>query len=169
MRHSASRPGIHEHNLSGTLADVSVYLVTESRVIDAAAQRLFDILADPAMHPRIDGSGTVRDLMDGAPERLALGAKFGMDMKIGAPYKITNTVVEFDEGRRIAWRHFNGHVWRYTFEPTDGGTLVTEEWDARPARSRLALVAVGWPQRTRRDIRATLERLDEFVTAEPVT
>ena len=153
---------------------MSVYLVSESRVIDADAQRLFDIVADPAMHPRIDGSGSVRELLDGAPQRLALGSKFGMDMKIGAPYKIVNTVVEFDEGHRLAWRHFNGHIWRYIFEPVDGGTgaprtKVTEQWDARPAKSRLALVAVGWPIRTRRDIRATLQRLEEFVAAEPVS
>ena len=153
---------------------MSVYLVSESRVIDADAQRLFDIVADPAMHPRIDGSGSVRELLDGAPPRLALGSKFGMDMKIGAPYKIVNTVVEFDEGHRLAWRHFNGHIWRYIFEPVEGGTgapqtKVTEQWDARPAKSRLALVAVGWPIRTRRDIRATLQRLEEFVAAEPVS
>jgi hypothetical protein len=51
------------------------------------------------------------------PQRLSAGAKFGMDMKLGAPYKIVNTVIEFDEPKVIAWRHFNGHVWRYLFEP----------------------------------------------------
>ncbi|HZY75470.1 MAG TPA: hypothetical protein VFE40_04060 [Jatrophihabitantaceae bacterium] len=65
------------------------------------------------------------------PQRLSAGAKFGMDMKLGAPYKIVNTVIEFDEPKVIAWRHFNGHVWRYLFEPADGGTKVTEQWDAR--------------------------------------
>ncbi|MBN9619927.1 MAG: SRPBCC family protein, partial [Actinobacteria bacterium] len=105
---------------------MSAYLVTESRVIAAEPQRLFDIVADPAMHPVIDGSGSVRALRSGGPERLALGSTFGMDMKLGAAYKITNTVVEFEEGRRIAWRHFNGHIWRYVFEPVDGGTRVTE-------------------------------------------
>ena len=40
-----------------------------------------------------------------------------MKMKIGAPYKILNEVVEFEEGRRIAWRHFAGHIWRYILEP----------------------------------------------------
>jgi hypothetical protein len=34
---------------------------------------------------------------------------------MGASYKITNTVVEFEEGERIAWRHLSGHRWRYEF------------------------------------------------------
>lgn len=48
----------------------------------------------------------------GQRRRLALGMQFGMDMRIGANYKILNTVVKFDEGRLIAWRHFNGYRWR---------------------------------------------------------
>ena len=142
---------------------MSAYLVTESRVIAAEPQRLFDIVADPAMHPVIDGSGSVREAREGNPPRLSAGAKFGMDMKLGAPYKITNKVVEFDEGHTIAWRHFNGHVWRYTFEPVEGGTKVTEQWDARPAKNRIGLVLLGFPQRNRRGMRATLKRLDEYV------
>ncbi len=114
-------------------------LVTVQRVINAPAQRIFDLVADPAMHPRIDGSGTVMAARAGNPDRLALGAKFSMDMKLVLGYKILNTVVEFEDGRLIAWRHFYGHRWRYRFEPVDGGTLVTEEWDARPAPGRVLL------------------------------
>jgi hypothetical protein len=144
---------------------MSAYLVTETRVIAAEPQQLFDIVADPAMHPVIDGSGSVREARDGNPARLSQGAKFGMDMKLGAPYKITNKVVEFDEGKQIAWRHFNGHVWRYTFEAVDGGTKVTEEWDARPAKNKIGLVLMGFPARNRRGIKATLQRLDEHVAS----
>jgi hypothetical protein len=142
---------------------VSSDLVSESRVIAAPAQVLFDIVADPAQHPVIDGSGSVQGLREGAPERLSLGATFGMDMKLGAPYKILNRVVEFEDGRRIAWRHFNGHVWRYLFEPVDGGTEVTEQWDARTAKNRLGLRLLGFPARNRRGILATLERLEQVV------
>ena len=140
---------------------MSAYLVSESSVIPADAQLLFDIVADPRMHPVIDGSGTVQAARDGDPERLALGAKFGMDMKLGAPYRITNTVVEFEEGQRIAWRHFNGHIWRYEFEPVEGGTKVTEQWDARPVWNRLLLRLSGFPARNRAGIQATLRRLGE--------
>jgi uncharacterized protein YndB with AHSA1/START domain len=143
---------------------MSAYLVTETKVIAADPQTLFDIVADPAMHARMDGSGSVRASRDGAPDRLSLGAKFGMDMHLAASYKITNTVVEFDEPSRIAWRHFNGHIWRYTFEPTDAGTTVTEQWDARPAKDRFVLKLLGFPQRNRAGMRKTLDNLAALAT-----
>lgn len=143
---------------------MSAYLVSESRTIAAAAQKLFDIVADPAMHPVIDGSGSVKAARGDSPQRLALGTKFGMDMRLGAPYKVTNTVVEFEEGRLLAWRHFNGHVWRYIFEPVEGGTRVTEQWDARPVWNKLALRLAGFPKRNRAGIIATLRGLDELAT-----
>jgi uncharacterized protein YndB with AHSA1/START domain len=134
-------------------------LVTVSRTIAAPAQKLFDLVADPAQHPAIDGSGTVVAARSGNPKRLSLGAKFSMDMRLVLGYRVENTVVEFDEGHEIAWRHFYGHRWRYRFEPVDGGTLVTEEWDARPARSRLLLRALGYPKRHRIGMPKSLERL----------
>jgi hypothetical protein len=141
-------------------------LVSESKVIAADAQTLFDIVADPARHPELDGSGSVRATLPDGPDRLSLGAKFGMDMKLGASYKIVNTVIEFDEPRRIGWRHFNGHVWRYLFEPVDGGTRVTEQWDARPVLWKYpALLLLGFPSRNRKAITATLERLESLATA----
>ena len=143
---------------------MSKYLVSESRTIAADAQKLFDIVADPAMHPVIDGSGSVQSLREGAPDRLSLGSTFSMDMKLGAPYKILNTVVEFEEGRLLAWRHFNGHVWRYIFEPVDGGTKVTEQWDARRVWNKLGLRLVNFPKRNRAGILATLERLEAEAT-----
>jgi hypothetical protein len=142
---------------------MSAYLVSETRIIAADPQRLFDVVADPAMHPVIDGSGSVQATRPGGPSRLSLGSKFAMDMKLGASYKILNTVVEFDEPTVIAWRHFNGHIWRYRFEPVEGGTLVTEQWDARHVGNRLLLRLSGFPARNRKGIIATLQRLDELL------
>lgn len=144
---------------------VVVPVVTERRLIAADAGRLFDLVADPALHPVIDGSGSVRESGRGNPVRLSLGATFSMRMRLGASYRIRNTVVEFEEGRRIAWRHFNGHVWRYLFEPAEGGTIVTEQWDPTRAHRRIALRLLGFPQRNRRGMRATLARLAELATA----
>ena len=112
------------------------YLLSRSRFIEAAPEAIFEVLATPALHSVIDGSDTVKGAQPSGPGRLALGAKFGMEMNVRVDYKILNTVCEFEEGRRIAWRHFYGHVWRYLLEPaTDdagrNGTLVTEQWDAR--------------------------------------
>ena len=138
--------------------------VSETRIIATTPETLFDLLADPAAHPVIDGSGSVKAVRDGNPQRLSLDARFGMEMRLGASYKITNKVVEFDEGHQIAWRHFNGHIWRYTFEPDGAATRVTEQWDARPAKNRFGLRLLGFPARNRRGMQATLQRLEAHVT-----
>ncbi|MFM9037270.1 MAG: SRPBCC family protein [Actinomycetota bacterium] len=134
-------------------------IVSVTVTVNATPQQIFDLLADPSKHGEIDGSGSIQSAQSSAPERLALGAKFGMDMKIGVSYKITNEVVEFDEPRRIAWRHFGGHVWRYILEPTDGGTLVTEQFDWNTSKSQLLMRVMNYPAKNRASIEKTLERL----------
>ena len=137
--------------------------VTASTTVAAPPEVVFAILADPRQHTRIDGSGTVRDAVDG-PERLELGSSFGMNMKIGAPYRTKNKVVEYDANRLIAWRHFGTHRWRYELEPIDGGdggTRVTETWDVSHCNgpTRWVLGAMGYPKRHRKGIEQTLVKL----------
>ena len=88
-----------------------------------------------------------------------MGATFGMDMKIGAPYRIENTVVEFEEDALIAWRHMGGHRWRYELEPVDGGTRVTETFDWSTSKGPLLLELLGAPKRNTKAIEKTLDRL----------
>ncbi len=136
-------------------------LVTESMTIAAAPEVVFAIIADPRQHSRIDGSGSVRDAIDG-PERLSHGATFEVNMSMfGLSYKISNRVVEFEENRLIAWRHFGGHRWRYELEPVDGGTRVTETFDySRHGTISTAFIeAARFPSRNRHGIRETLVRL----------
>lgn len=145
---------------------------TVERVIPAPADAIFDLLADPARHRDIDGSGTVRDAVSGS-ERLALGSRFGMKMKLGFPYSMVSEVVEFDENRRIAWQTrppiallaklAGGRIWRYELEPVDGGTLVRESWDIRQE----AVKALVRPARrkTRDAMSKTLARIEEVVTS----
>jgi uncharacterized protein YndB with AHSA1/START domain len=134
-------------------------VIQASRLVKAAPQQIFDLLADPRQHSLIDGSGSVQKARLNAPERLSLGAKFGMDMKIGLPYRITNEVVEFDEPKQIGWRHFGGHIWRYVLEPVDGGTKVTEQFDWTHNKSPLMLKVMGAFDKNQKAIEATLERL----------
>jgi hypothetical protein len=129
------------------------------RFVPAEPQAIFDLLADPSQHATIDGSGSVRASATDAPQRLTLGSKFSMSMKMGLPYKITNEVVEFDEPSLIAWQHMGKHIWRYRLRPVEGGTEVTEEFDFRPARSATALKLTGTPKRNAKAIEATLDRL----------
>lgn len=129
------------------------------RFVPAEPQAIFDLLADPRQHALIDGSGTVQGSDDGNPERLSLGAKFGMSMKMGVPYRITNEVVEFDEPNVIAWRHMFHHVWRYRLRPVEGGTEVTEEFDWGASRSPTLLRLTGTTKKNAGAIEATLDRL----------
>lgn len=144
-------------------------IVSVSRVIKASPEAIFDVLADPARHSEIDGSGMVQDIR-GESTRLALGSKFGMDMKMGfLPYRITNTVREFEENRLIAWSHLGGHRWRYELEPTevDGApaTKVTEsfDWSTCPPGVGKGIELAGYPKRHPANMEATLERLAAVV------
>lgn len=140
------------------------YFVSRQRFIAAPAAEIFEVLAQPALHSVIDGSNTVKSVRPNGPSRLGLGAVFGMDMNMKVDYKMTNTVCEFEEGRRIAWQHFGKHVWRYVLEPAAGGTLVTEEWDARTVPTRLALRILGYARRNTASIDRTLKKLDAHLT-----
>lgn len=139
-------------------------VVSVSRVIAAPPDTIFDLLADPASHHRFDGSSTVIAGRSGNPDRLSLGARFSMDMKMGIPYRMTNEVVAFEENRTIAWRHFGHHVWRYDLEPDEGGTRVTESFDWGQARFPPFYQWVGYPERHRQNMTRTLERLDQHLT-----
>lgn len=134
-------------------------VVSRTREINAPAEEIFNLLADPRRHHEIDGSGSVQAANINAPERLSLDAQFGMNMKIGLPYRITNTVVEFEEGQRIAWRHFGGHVWRYILEPTATGTKVTEQFDWTNNRSPLMLKIMNAIDNNAKSMEKTLENL----------
>ena len=141
--------------------------VSASTTIAAPPATIFAIVADARQHARIDGSGTVRDAVD-APERLELGSTFGMRMKIGAPYRTKNKVVEYDADRLIAWRHIGTHRWRYELESVEGGTRVTETWDVSHCNgvTRWALGAMGYPKRHRQGIEQTLVKLKAAAEAD---
>ena len=139
-------------------------VVSVSRVIAASPEAIFDLLADPASHHLFDGSGSVMGSRSGNPDRLTLGAKFGMDMRLGIPYRITSEVVELEENRVIAWRHLGHHVWRYELEPVEGGTEVTESFNWGVARFPPFYEWVGYPARHTENMAKTLERLDEHLS-----
>lgn len=140
---------------------MGTHKVSRSIVIDAPADRIFDILATPSRHSEVDGSGTVRNAVSG-PARLDEGAEFGMDMRMfGMPYRMTNRVVEFEPDRLIAWRHVGTHRWRYELEElAGGGTRVTETFDYSFGFSAF-YVLVGMPARNAAGIEQTLPRLKD--------
>jgi uncharacterized protein YndB with AHSA1/START domain len=150
-------------------------VVTVEKVIKASPEAVFDLLADASVHPIIDGSGSVKQVKPGAPQRLTLGSTFGMSMKVGIGYSMINTVVEFEENRLIAWqarppgfmgRVSAGRIWRYELEPVDGdSTLVKESWDLTKDHQRILLKLGVLPEKTRSNMAKTLDRIEEITAA----
>ena len=149
---------------------------TESveRVIPAPAEQIFDLLADPSRHREIDGSGTVRDAKQ-PPQRVQLGDKFGMSMKLGLPYTMVSTVIEFEDNRRIAWQSrppgvfgkiSGGRIWRYELEPVDGSTRVRETWDiSQEVGTKFLLTNSRTHQHTREAMEKTLENIEKLLAS----
>jgi uncharacterized protein YndB with AHSA1/START domain len=108
-------------------------VVTASRLIAAPASRIFELVADPSRQPEWDGNDNLGHAAGGQRVH-AVGDVFTMVLVRGAIRE--NHVVEFEEGRRIAWRPAPageqppGHLWRWVLEPIDEtNTLVTHTYD----------------------------------------
>ncbi|WP_030415397.1 SRPBCC family protein [Streptomyces sp. NRRL S-1448] len=146
-----------------------------SKDIDAAPERLFAVLRDPARHAALDGSGMLRGRPEG-PSPLGPGDRFTMGMAQGPiPYRSVNVVVEYEPDRLIAWetwgelrgrRLVGGQRWRYALTPLDGAadgpatTRVTHTYDWSRARfPRLVVELPGFPRRMGPAMTTTLERL----------
>jgi hypothetical protein len=112
------------------IVDAGPGKISRSVDVNAPADEIFAIVADPRRHHELDGSGTVIDAIDG-PERLSSGARFSVRMKqYGVHYRITSHVTEFADGRVLEWQHPLGHRWRWELTPlSDRSTLVTETFD----------------------------------------
>lgn len=113
--------------------DDSSRITSAARDIAAEAATIFELIADPAQQPRWDGNDNLSTAEAGQRVR-AVGEVFTMTTTTGN--RRENHVVEFDEGRRIAWRPAEpgqeppGHLWRWELEPIEPGrTRVTHTYD----------------------------------------
>ncbi|SBS78384.1 Polyketide cyclase/dehydrase [uncultured Mycobacterium sp.] len=118
-------------------------VVSVSRPIAAPAAAIFELIADPARQPEWDGNDNLAQAVPGQRVR-NVGDVFTMTLTLGADRE--NHVVEFDEGRLIAWRPSEpgntppGHLWRWRLEPVDAATTVvthTYDWTALTDPTRL--------------------------------
>jgi uncharacterized protein YndB with AHSA1/START domain len=108
-------------------------VASASREIAASNDRIFELIADPAQQPRWDGNDNLAEAAEGQRVR-SLGEVFTMTTTAGKVRE--NHVVEFDEGRLIAWRPAEpgqqppGHLWRWQLEPVGASrTRVTHTYD----------------------------------------
>jgi uncharacterized protein YndB with AHSA1/START domain len=108
-------------------------VVSASREIAAAPGRIFELIADPAQQPRWDGNDNLAAARAGQRVRRA-GDVFTTTLTGGGVRE--NHVVEFEEGRRLAWmpaevgKRPPGHLWRWELEPAGTSrTRVTHTYD----------------------------------------
>ena len=142
-------------------------VVSASREIRAGADQIFELIADPAQQPRWDGNDNLSEAADG--QRVTkVGDVFTMTTTNG--HVRENHVVEFNEGRRIAWKPAEpggqpiGHLWRWELDPVDGGsTRVTHTyyWTQLTDETRFARARATTAER----LQASVDRLADLTEA----
>lgn len=117
-------------------------VVSASRTISAEPAEIFELIADPAQQPQWDGNDNLTEAPEGQRVH-ALGDVFTMTTTKGNVRE--NHVVEFEEGRRIAWRPAEpgeqppGHLWRWELErlgPSRTRVVHTYDWTQLPDESK---------------------------------
>lgn len=146
--------------------------------VDASAEAVFAVLADPTTHQAIDGTGWVRESIDGKP-LTEVGQIFRMAMYHfnvgGQHYEMANRVEVFDPPYAIAWLpgqgdddahvEYGGWTWRYDLDPVDEDrtqVTLTYDWSAVPAALR---AEIEFPPFDRGHLDNSLEYLAGIVSA----
>lgn len=125
----------------GYVDDMTTESISARRTVNAPAERIFALLADPTRHQDIEPTDWVRDAVDPQP-LTAVGDVFAMNMfhvGQGGDYRMHNRVTAFDRDSVIAWApgqadksgtvRYGGWQWRYDLEPSNEGTDVTLGYD----------------------------------------
>lgn len=143
-------------------------VASASREIAANSEEIFELIADPAQQPRWDGNENLLEASGGQRIR-AIGDVFSMTTTKGNVRE--NHVVEFDEGRRIAWkpaepgREPPGHLWRWELEPIEPTrTRVTHTYDWTGLIDKQRFARAQWT--TAKRLQASLDRLAKLVERE---
>ena len=143
--------------------------ITVRDVAASSPTRLFDLLADPARHQDIDGSGMVR-AAEGSVPVTGLGQAFVMNMhQAGRDYQTENLITVFEAGRSIEWmpgRPGNapfGARWRWDLEPmADGRTAIVHTYDWSDITDPALLARITLPRVPAADLEQSARRLAEL-------
>lgn len=147
-----------------------------SVVIEAPAERLYGMVADmPRMGEWSPECQRVEWLEGSAGP--AEGARF-IGHNRGGPggllkWSRRGTVLIADPGREFAFATEEGGkegvVWRYSFEPVEGGTRVTESYDVQsiPAWARIVDVPTNRVRELREGLQHTLQQLKGVAESTP--
>ena len=150
--------------------------LSASRLIPASADVVFAVLADPAEHAAIDGTGWVCEPVDAA-SLTAVGQIFRMAMfhprHPDGGYEVANRIEVLDRPCAIAWATgydpgggnltFGGWFWRYDLAEGPDGTEVTlsYDWSACSASVR---ETISFPPFGPEHLLNSLDHLAEMVT-----
>jgi uncharacterized protein YndB with AHSA1/START domain len=144
-------------------------VVSARLVIDAPAEAIWELIVEPTDQPSWDGNENLARAESGQRVR-GVGDVFRMTLTGGA--ERDNHVVEYDEGRRVAWRPSEvgappfGHLWRWELAPRDdGSTLVTHtyDWTQLTDETRFGRARATQPE----SLMASLERLADLAESRP--
>ena len=153
--------------------------LSATTVMNAPAEAIFAVLADPAQHAAIDGTGWVREAPDSKPVTAA-GQVFRMSMyhpnHPDGDYEMSNLVEVFDPPRTVSWKPgydtgdgtlgFGGWIWRYDLTPAGPSkttVTLTYDWSAVPDDVR---ERIGFPPFSPEHLHNSLAHLAELVTSE---
>jgi uncharacterized protein YndB with AHSA1/START domain len=148
--------------------------------IGAGVRDVFDVLADPSRHAAIDGTGWVRESLDGKP-LTETGQVFRMAMyhenHPNKDYEMANRVEVFEPPHAIAWLpgqgpdnaklEFGGWSWRYDLEPVGSNqthVTLTYDWSKVPQATR---EHIGFPPFDRQHLDNSLKHLAELSESGP--
>jgi uncharacterized protein YndB with AHSA1/START domain len=143
-------------------------VVSASREIAAGPGRIFELIADPAQQPGWDGNDNLAEAAAGQRVRGA-GEVFTMTLTHDGAIR-ENHVVEFEEGRRIAWRPAEagkrppGHLWRWELAPVGASrtrVTCTYDWTQLTDQKRFRVARAT----TAGKLRASLDRLAALAEA----
>lgn len=141
--------------------------VSRTATVTASVDDIFALIANPARHAELDGSGTVGAVKTGGTT-MRVGEPFVMNMKIFGflPYHLTSTPVQVDK-QAVAWRSGPSKVlWRWEFRPIDAETTeVTHIWDTSEAKMPLLQPLLS--RRTARGMEQSLRNLQAIFTRVP--
>lgn len=146
--------------------------VSVSRRIEAPAEVIFELLANPDRHPEFDGSEMLRT---GASNEVIVGVGdvFVTKMYFTAmgAYEMHNRIVAFEVNRCVAWEPgnpelaSNGSRWRFDLSPdAPDATVVTETYDCTDSPESVR-EAVDNGHAWVAGMTRTLERLDQLCTS----
>ena len=155
--------------------DMTEESMSVTATINAPAQTVFDVLVDPSTHEAIDGTGWVRQSLDG--KRITeTGDVFRMAMyhenHPNKNYEMANRVEVFEPPHAVAWQpgqgpddanlDFGGWIWRYDLKPVGSAqteVTLTYDWSRVPPSTR---EHIGFPPFEAQHLENSLKHLAEL-------